>query len=284
MQVMRQVRRRLRPAGKDLQAIVRWRRLVFEEAPPIFGNAKPKSGSHLLLQVLGGYARILPCRYVEAEPIRTITKRGDRRSQESIHSDLSRLAPGVIGWGYLEATPQNTAFLCRPDRVNYFIYRDPRDMLVSHVYFATDMYEDHGMHSYYQSLPDFGARLKIAISGIDQAGLKLVSVRQRYEGVLQWLEQPNVLCVRYEDFLERLDGTLAAMLDQVERTGYRIPTPREKALPILANAIQPRKSRTFRSGKAGGWREHFTPEHKRLFLDVSGDLLVRLGYESNDEW
>ena len=281
---MRQVRRRLRPAGKDLQAIVRWRRRVFEEAPPIFGNAKPKSGSHLLLQVLGGYARILPCRYVEAEPIRTITKRGDRRSQESIHSDLSRLAPGVIGWGYLEATPQNTAFLCRPDRVNYFIYRDPRDMLVSHVYFATDMYEDHGMHSYYQSLPDFGARLKIAISGIDQAGLKLVSVRQRYEGVLQWLEQPNVLCVRYEDFLERLDGTLAAMLDQVERTGYRIPTPREKALPILANAIQPRKSRTFRSGKAGGWREHFTPEHKRLFLDVSGDLLVRLGYESNDEW
>jgi hypothetical protein len=284
MEVMRQARRRLRPAGRDLQAIVRWRRLAFGEAPPIFGNAKPKSGSHLLLQVLGGYARILPCRYVEAEPIRTITKRGARRSQESIHSDLSRLAPGVIGWGYLEATPQNTAFLCRPDRVNYFIYRDPRDMLVSHVHFATDMHEDHGMHTYYKSLPDFGARLKIAIAGIDQAGLKLVSVRQRYEGVLQWLEQPNVLCVRYEDFLERLDATLAAMLDQVERTGYRIPTPREKALPILANAIQPRKSRTFRSGKAGGWREHFTSEHKRLFLDVSGDLLVQLGYESNDDW
>jgi hypothetical protein len=70
----------------------------------------------------------------------------------------------------------------------------------------------------------------------------------------------------------------------VERTGYRLPFPREKALGVLNAAIQPRRSRTFRAGKAGGWREHFTLEHKRLFLDVAGDLLVRLGYEKNDNW
>jgi hypothetical protein len=92
------------------------------------------------------------------------------------------------------------------------------------------------------------------------------------------------MCVRYEDFLQRRDATLASMLDQVERTGYRVPIPREKALSVLVDAIQPKKSRTFRSGKAGGWREHFTAEHTRLFLDVAGDLLVRLGYEKNDAW
>jgi len=284
MELMRQVRQQIRPAAKSLQAIARWRRLTFGEVPAIFGNAKPKSGSHLLLQVLGGFTRIMPCRYVEAEPIRTITKAGFRRQQDEILSDLRKLPPGVIGWGYIEATQQNAAFLCRPDRVNYFIYRDPRDMLVSHVYFATDMYEDHGMHAYYKSLPDFGARLKVAITGIDQDGLKMVSVWQRYQGVLEWLEQRDVMCVRYEDFLQRRDATLASMLDQVERTGYRVPIPREKALSVLVDAIQPKKSRTFRSGKAGGWREHFTAEHSRLFLDVAGDLLVRLGYEKNDVW
>jgi hypothetical protein len=80
------------------------------------------------------------------------------------------------------------------------------------------------------------------------------------------------------------DATLDAMLDEVESTGYEIPTPREKALSILVDAIQPRKSHTFRSGKTGGWREHFKDENKKLFKEVAGDLLVRLGYEENNDW
>jgi len=52
----------------------------------------------------------------------------------------------------------------------------------------------------------------------------------------------------------------------------------------LVDAIQPKKSHTFRSGKTGGWTQHFTDEHKELFKDVAGDLLVRLGYEPGNEW
>jgi hypothetical protein len=74
------------------------------------------------------------------------------------------------------------------------------------------------------------------------------------------------------------------MLDEVDSTGYKIPIPRDRALSILLKAIQPKKSHTFRSGKTGGWKEHFTEEHKRLFKDVTGDLLVRLGYEESDDW
>jgi hypothetical protein len=74
------------------------------------------------------------------------------------------------------------------------------------------------------------------------------------------------------------------MLDEVESTGYRIPTPRKTALSILVDAIQPRRSHTFRSGKTGGWREQFTEEHKALFKDIAGDLLVRLGYEKSNDW
>jgi len=74
------------------------------------------------------------------------------------------------------------------------------------------------------------------------------------------------------------------MLDEVEKTGYKISTPREKALPVLSEAIQPKKSHTFRSGKTGGWKQHFTDKHKKLFKEVAGDLLVRLGYEKNNDW
>ncbi len=284
MGISQKIRRMVRPAAKTAQAILRWKRFSFHEAPPIFGNSKPKSGSHLLLQVLNGFTQIMPYRYVDADPIRTIEKNGRRKTKEEILDELKRVPNGVIGWGYVEASTENISVLCQPERVNYFIYRDPRDMLVSQVFYATDIHEEHGMHDYYNSLPDFGARLNVAITGIDQDGLKMVSVKQRYAGVFQWLEQKNVMCIRFEELINNRDVTLNAMLNQVEKTGYKIPTLREKALSILAEAIQPKKSHTFRSGKTGGWREYFTEEHKKLFKDVAGELLVRLDYEKNNDW
>ena len=282
--LIQDTRRVLRPIGKTAQAVLRWRRFSFHEAPPIFGNSKPKSGSHLLLQILNGFTQIMPYRYVDADPIRTITKEGRRRSAAEILADLKNVPAGVIDWGYVEATEENASFLTGAGRVNYFIYRDPRDLLVSQVFFATDMHEEHGMHEYYNSLPDISARLKVAITGIDHNGVKMVSVQQRYAGVFQWLEQQNVLCIRFEDLINDRDATLAAMLNEVEKTGYQIPTPREKALEILIESIQPKKSHTFRAGKTGGWHEFFTDEHKKLFKDVAGDLVVRLGYEKSNDW
>lgn len=281
---VKSLRHFLRAPGKYVQAALRWKRLSFRDAPPIFGNSKPKSGSHLLLQVLNGFTQIMPYKYVQSDPVRTIEKKGRRKSDEEVSRELKRIPHGVIGWGYVEASPENVAFLCQPHRVNYFIYRDPRDMLVSQVFFATDMHEEHGMHKFYKSLPDFSERLKVAITGIDQDGLYMVSLKQRYASVFEWLEQPHVMCIRFEDLINNQKPTLDAMLDEVESIGYQIPTPREKALSVLAKAIQPRKSHTFRSGKTGGWREHFTEEHKNLFKDIAGDLLVKLGYEKNNDW
>jgi hypothetical protein len=284
MSLLQNIRRIARPYGKTAQAILRWRRFSFHEAPPIFGNSKPKSGSHLLLQILNGFTRIMPYRFVDEDPIRTISKDGRRRTADEILDGLKHVPRGVIGWGYLDATKENASFLSKAGRVNYFIYRDPRDMLISQVFFATDMHEGHGMHDFYKSLPDFGERLKVAITGIDRDGLKMVSVKQRYDGVFQWLEQKNVMCIRFEDLINDRDVTLNAMLDEVEKTGYKIPTPREQALSVLVEAIQPKKSHTFRSGKTGGWKTYFTDEHKILFQDVAGDLLVELGYEENNDW
>jgi len=284
MAIAQKLRSTLRPAGKTAQAVLRWRRLSFQSAPPVFGNAKPKSGSHLLLQILGGFTQIMPYRYVEAEPVRTITRDGRRKSSQEVLDELRRIPQGVIGWGYVEATPENASYLTGSGRVNYFIYRDPRDMLISQVFFATDMHEGHAMHDYYNSLSDFGERLKVAITGVDKDDLKMVSVRERYKGVFEWLEQKNVMCIRYEDLINERDATLHAMLDEVEKTGYEIPTPREQALPILIEAVQPKKSHTFRSGKTGSWKELFTDEHKSLFKEVAGDLLVKLGYEENNNW
>jgi hypothetical protein len=284
MKLPEKLRRILRSPGKYARSVWRWKRLIFNDAPPIFANAKPKSGSHLLLQVMKGLCEIAPYAYVAADPIRTIRADGGRRSDRKVLAELKAIRQGVIGWGYVDATPKNVAFLCQPGRVNYFIYRDPRDMLVSHVFFATDMHTGHGMHDFYQKLPNFNDRLKVAICGIKKDGLFMVDVRERYKGVFEWLDQPATMCIRFEDLVDEREVTLGRMLDQIEKTGFRIPTQRNDALSILVDAIQPSKSRTFRSGKTGGWKEQFSNENKALFKEVAGDLLVRLGYEKNNDW
>ncbi|MBT7071831.1 MAG: hypothetical protein HN975_13185 [Anaerolineae bacterium] len=284
MEIKDTLRQKLREPGKYAQAILRWRRFSFGDAPLIFGNAKAKSGSHLLLQVLNGFTKIIPYAYTVADPVRTIEKSGRRRTTDEIVADLRTQPRHAIGWGYVDATAENAAVLCHPERVNYFIYRDPRDVLVSQVFFATDMHKEHGMHAYYNSLPDFHSRLKVAITGIDQGDLQMGGVNKRYADVFAWLDQPHVMCIRFEDLINNRDETLLAMLDEVEKTGYKIPTPRDKALEILIEAINPKKSHTFRSGKTGGWVSHFSEENKALFKEISGDLLEKLGYEENGNW
>jgi hypothetical protein len=55
-------------------------------------------------------------------------------------------------------------------------------------------------------------------------------------------------------------------------------------LDSVGASIDPGRSPTFRAGKMGEWRTHFTPAHKSMFKEVAGELLVKLGYEDGDNW
>ena len=78
-------------------------------------------------------------------------------------------------------------------------------------------------------------------------------------------------------------ATLTRILDHFI-THVPLQTPRPLILDVLESSINPSKSPTFRSGKTGEWRQHFTDEHKKIFKEVAGDLLVKLGYEKNNDW
>jgi hypothetical protein len=40
----------------------------------------------------------------------------------------------------------------------------------------------------------------------------------------------------------------------------------------------------FRKGIAGDWRNVFTKQHKAIFKEYAGELLVELGYERDNDW
>lgn len=253
--------------------------------PVLFGNSFPKSGTHLLTQILAGFTALGPVVQSGLPPLLSFEgESGQPRPLEVIRSQLRRLLPGDIAYGHLHAYPEVVAELCSPRFASYFIYRDPRDVVVSHVFYVTDLNNHHVHHAYYASLADLEARLRVSILGRPELEVPFPDIASRFEPYLAWLAQPEVLALRYEDLLADLDGSLRRILAQAIRRGFRTSLPEEQAITRLASAVRPERSPTFRSGKSGGWRQHFSEANKVLFKKVTGDLLIRLGYEQNQNW
>ncbi len=249
------------------------------DLPILLGISFPKSGTHLLDQILLGFSNVAPYAkrlhsfYAEYEG-----ESGVKRAPEQAMRWLDSLRQRDVASAHLFARPEAVARVCSPKFIPYFIFRDPRDVVVSHVFYVTEMEKNHVHHAYYQSLPDFDSRLKASILGRPDAGIEFPNIAERFAPYMDWLKRPEVLAIHFEDLIHDRAATLARILDHF-LTRVTLQSPRELILESLESSINPSRSPTFRSGKTGEWKKYFTDEHKKIFDDVAGDLLVKLGYE-----
>lgn len=252
--------------------------------PILLGISFPKSGTHLLDQILLGFSNVAPYAkrlhsfYAEYEG-----ESGVKRAPEQSLRWLDSLSPRDVASAHLFARPEAIARVSSPKFIPYFIFRDPRDVVVSHVFYVTEMEKNHVHHAYYQSLPDFDSRLKVSILGRPDAGIEFPNIAERFAPYMDWLNHPEVLSIHFEDLINDRAATLTRILDHF-LTRIPLQTPRKLILDSLESSINPSRSPTFRSGKTGEWKKYFTEEHKKIFKDVAGDLLIRLGYEKDNNW
>jgi hypothetical protein len=210
---------------------------------------------------------------------------GKPRPVQQMLQELKRLSPGDIAYGHLHAFPEAVAELCRLGVAPYFIYRDPRDVVVSHVFYVTDLANRHVHHDYYTNqLTDFDERLKVSILGRSELKYPFPNIRERFEPYLPWLDRTEVLTLRFEDLIADPPTWLRQIFDHAVDRGFVSAKNPSEAVAGLARAIDPKRSPTFRKGESGGWREHFNESNKKLFKETCGDLLIRLGYEQNQNW
>lgn len=263
---------------------LRWGPQALESTPAVLGNAMPKSGSHLIIQVLQGLTEIGPFVNPGFPPVNR-SEINEKLPAAAVLTNIQRMRPGDIGYGYVSAKEPFISALARPGRATIFVYRDPRDVIVSHVFYATQMHKGHGMHRYYtETLKTMEERINAAIQGVEAPESELSSIRDKFMAYIGWLDVPEVLCLRFEDLILDREKALTIILDYLETRSFTPGVNRAQAVQALQNAIQPRKSGTFRKGKPGNWREHFSPANIDLFKATTGDLLVRLGYEQNQSW
>jgi hypothetical protein len=274
----------LRWSMRRMQAAQRWGKSRLDGMPVVIGNSMPKSGSHLIIQVLEGLPQIGPFINPGMPPLNR-NEENSILAEKQIVRRIADLHPGDISYCYLAAEEPFLSLLTQPKYASIFIYRDPRDVIVSHVFYATEMHPTHVMRKYYtEQLTSMEERINAAILGVNEPGVTLTAIRKKYDRYLGWFDCSQVLSIRFEDLIQNPEAAISSFLKHLSGYEFIPDVDFDTAVNTLKVNIQPKKSGTFRKGKPGNWREHFTAENIRVFKENTGDLLVRLGYEKDRNW
>jgi hypothetical protein len=272
--------------------------------PAFLANSLPKAGTNLLVRALGllggdgrGARRVphlAPAalqararardaagpgvaigltwpRLVPARTLRRVLRRMRRGTFCSVHAPYS----GELA-----------ALLAELSMKTVLIVRDPRDVAVSSAYYIarTPANQFHGIYRPL-SLED---RILLSIRGRPPArpgDPRIEDIGTVCRTLLPWLAHPACLTVRFHRLVGpqgggREEDQVAELSALAAHLGFRV---RPDALAGIARALFG-GTPTFREGRSGAWRDHFTREHREVFKAVAGQVLVDLGYERDPDW
>jgi len=169
------------------------------------------------------------------------------------------------------------------DRAVHLI-RDPRDALVS------------GYWSWKTSHQQNNRRILEVREQLNQCSLEEgllimidhVTSLEQLEG-WEFDHHPNILTIRYEDLLENTSAVVTRFLEHwqialepteinalIERHSFQAITGRQRG--------EEKTNHHFRKGSAGDWKSYFTEAVTPRFKEKHGAMLIKLGYESSDDW
>ncbi|MFC4077957.1 glycosyltransferase [Salinithrix halophila] len=252
---------------------------LLKPLPKVFINSVPKSGTHLMLQIILGIPGMMQHHTPWHYP--------------SNLEGLNKILPGQVGMGHFPYKPSYSQVLKELGFKVIFISRDPRDVAVSLAHFTMKKSpifgpkQHHPLYPYLIQQKTHEERLMTIIKGTPP------SSPHRWPNIFQytyqqynWLNAPDVCHIKFEDLIQPSSQKLTVMkiirFLSSDLEGLRL-SAEELAQKMIGN-IQSETSETFRKGKIGGWRAEFTAQHKAVFKQIAGELLVQLGYEKNLNW
>lgn len=253
--------------------------------PVLMANYFPKSGSQLLDQALTGFSRVGPFSAQVVLPFSSYAGSGRKRSLEAALAYVHALHPLDVTSALLLAWPEVVAEVCTPKFIPFIIFSDPRDIVISHVFhFNLAAAGTAGGQEHRENLSSFDERLKISILGRPDDKNEFPNIARRFELYQGWMDRPQVLVLRYEDFILERHATLGRVVDHFLKRVDTLPLNRDQIIAALEANIDSHPTSATRPGRIGEWQKYFKPEHKQMFKDVAGDLLVQLGYEKDKNW
>ncbi|MBN1537112.1 MAG: sulfotransferase domain-containing protein [Anaerolineales bacterium] len=182
---------------------------------------------------------------------------------------LAVLAPSLLGNTFVikahaAPTPLALALLRRGWMRAAYIYRDPRDALLS-AWENGQRAVERGAPNAFSHLTDFEASLNF--------------MRQYVDISKAWLAKSTALHTRYEDLLKDYDSEVNRLVAylQFDRQSQTVQGVVEKYRPEQARSEQ--KGMHFSKGKVGRFRQKLTPMQQQQLAEAFGDYLQAQGYD-----
>ncbi|WP_026562811.1 sulfotransferase domain-containing protein [Bacillus sp. J37] len=248
--------------------------------PSFFINSVPKSGTHLLKNIVLGIPN------VTHNPINELYE-GYFYQLNDHFRKLSLMNPNEFGAGHIIYSPEWLQMLKQLNMKHIFISRDLRDVVVSYVYFIVEKYPYHPLYDYFtKEAISQKQRYLALIYGVQNDKLKYPSIADWFRPFQGWIKDPYTLYITFEDLVRSKESTQL----QLRRIADYLWNDRTPPIPInimiekMEERMDQKYSLTFRSGKIGSWKTEFDKEVKDAFKKVAGNILIELGYEKNYKW
>jgi Sulfotransferase domain len=146
-----------------------------------------------------------------------------------------------------------------------YIYRDPRDAMLSAYDYGKRVLEKQGRPNAFSHLTDFQKTLDF--------------FTQYVEGWEKWMRVLGVLTARYEDLLQNYDretGHLLKFFD-LNPADQAVMDVIEKYRP--AGQVQGQQGTHFFKGQIGRFRERYSTQEQKILWEKFGSSLEKMGYE-----
>lgn len=169
-----------------------------------------------------------------------------------------------------------------------FLLRDPRDQLISVLFYILDRHWEYGPLRLDNSFGQlsFNEKIEDMITG-EKSGLTVPGefIGRRLPWML--LEDPPVYTAYFENLVgPDGDGDRDAQITELIRLAefLNIEVSNSKIEAIADSLFGWEGLGTFRAGQIGSWKLYFTEQHKEIFKHYYGQFLIDLGYESDLNW
>jgi hypothetical protein len=268
--------------------------------PPYVINSLPKAGTHLLGKVMRMFPGVrfagveidnstadkFPAPQTGAPTLLVGVDWPVPFAREAVREALRGMTNGQFATWHAPYSDDLAGLVTQLNLKTLLMLRDPRDVVVSHARFLATA-DAHFLYLRYQAL-SASDQLMASITGLEPAtpgDPGMLDIGTRCRSVSGWNAYPLNCTTTFEKLVgPQGGGSQDAQIAEIARLADHVGLRYNRAILLWISERVFGGTKTFHKGAIGGWRERFSPEHKRAFKDVAGSILVEWGYETDDDW
>lgn len=240
--------------------------------------APPKSGAHLVENLLS--------LLINKDTIFNITC--TKVDQTTFHKTNSIVEKKYVKGSHIFYSEENNNYLKQNNFKTIFIIRDPRDVALSFALLMKSSNTWQKIKYYHMPLEKMISQIvldfKIEAPGWTNDTINNMKLASDFYGqYMGWLDQDHVCVIKYEDLIgNAAGGTKDRQQAAIKKVAdYLEVNISNEQIKDVANQLVKKEEV---HNKIGAWKTKFSKQNKQDYKNILGDIIIKMGYETDLNW